>query len=87
MPTPRPNTLTGFPVNSVSVVIGYETQSGIQEVIHVIDGLRNDILSVSHSIVRKSDKKKDEKGNLVAFEATGEEELVLRVKYIRGSHT
>jgi hypothetical protein len=84
MPTPRPVGLTGFPVNSVTVVLGYETQTGIQEVIHVIDGTKSDILSVQHTIVRKSDKKKDDKGNLLAFEATGEEELVLRVKYIRG---
>jgi hypothetical protein len=81
MPTPRP---TGFPVNSISLVIGYETQQGIQEVVHVIDGQHCDILEVQHSVTRKSDKKKDEKGNLVAFEATGEEMLILKVKYIRG---
>lgn len=82
---PRSSDLTGFPVNCITVVIAYETQNGIEEVVHTIDGKKSDIISVQHLVERKSDKKKDEKGNIVAFEATGEELLLLRVKYIRGT--
>lgn len=81
----QPSDLTGFPVNCITVVIAYETQNGIEEVVHTIDGKRSDIVSVQHLVERKADKKKDEKGNVVAFETTGEEILLLKVRYIRGN--
>ena len=76
--------LTGFPINSVTVVIGYETQNGIEEVVHQIDGKKNDILEVIHNIVRKARQVKDKDGSVIAHETTGEQLLVLKVKYIKG---
>ena len=78
--------LTGFPVNSVAVVIGYETSNGkIEEVVHTIDGKKCDIVLCQHSIERKKVAKKDEDGSIIAYEETGEEVLLLKVKYIRGT--
>lgn len=79
-----PSTLTGFPINSVTVVIGYETQNGIEEVVHLIDGKKNDILEVFHNVVRKARQVKDKDGSVRAYETTGEQQLVLKVKYIKG---
>jgi hypothetical protein len=77
--------LTGFPVNSVTVVIGYETSdSKIEEVVHQVDGRKCDIVLCQHSIERKKVAKKDEDGTILAYEETGEEVLILKVKYIRG---
>jgi hypothetical protein len=77
--------LTGFPVSSVAVVIGYETSSGIEEVVHLVDGKKQcDILSVQHSIERKKIAVKDSDGTILKYEETGEEILMLKVKYIRG---
>lgn len=79
-----PNDVTGFPVNSITVVIAYETKNGIEEVVHQVDGTKCDIMSVQHCIERKSKAKKDEKtGDLLGYEATGEEILFLKAKYIR----
>ena len=76
--------LTGFPVNSIALVVGYETTKGIEEVVHQIDGKKCDIVSVHHQIERKTKAKKDERGDIVAYELTGEEILTLKVKYIKG---
>lgn len=81
-----PNQLTGFPVNSVSVCIAYETAEGkIEEVVHTIDGKKCDIVLAQHSIERKKVAKKDEDGSIISYEETGEEILLLKVKYIRGT--
>lgn len=81
---PNPNDLTGFPVNSVTVVIGYETKTGIEEVVHQVDGVKNDILSVLHHFERKTRAIKWEDGSIKEYEATGEEILNLKVRFIRG---
>ncbi len=82
---PSPN-LTGFPVNSVSLCIAYETSAGtIEEVVYVVDGKKCDIVLAQHSIERKKLAKKDEDGSIIAYEETGEEILTLKVKYIRGT--
>lgn len=81
----NPSNLTGFKVNSVTVVIGYETQNGVEEVVHVVDGKKCDIVSVQHGIERKTRAVKDPKsGDLLAYEPTGESFLTLKVKYIQG---
>ena len=77
--------LTGFPVNSVALVVAYETESGIQEVIHQVDGKKNDILAVIHSVERKTKAVKDSDGTIIAYEPTGEEILIFKCKYISGS--
>ena len=76
--------LTGFPISYVSVVIGYETTNGIEEVVQVIDGKRSDILSCDHRFERKSKAIKDKDGSVVAYESTGEQSLTLKIKYIKG---
>jgi hypothetical protein len=74
-----------FKVNSVTVVIGYETQNGIEEVVHQVDGVKCDILSVQHGVERKSRAVKDPKdGAILNYEPTGETFLTLKVKYIQG---
>jgi hypothetical protein len=76
---------TGFHVNSVTVVVAYETKNGIEEVIHQVDGKHVDILSVHHGVDRKAIAKKDPNtGDIMSYEATGEEILTLKVKYIKG---
>lgn len=80
----NPNDLTGFPINSVTVVIGYETKNGIEEVVHQVDGVKNDIVAVVHSVERKTRAVKWEDGSIKEYEATGEEILNLKVKYIKG---
>jgi hypothetical protein len=77
--------VTNFPVNSVTLVIGYETQRGIEEVVHLVDGKKCDIVSVQHSIERKTRAVKDDDGSIIKYEETGEEVLLLKVKYIRGT--
>jgi hypothetical protein len=76
--------VTGFPVNYVAIVIGYETQNGIEEVVHQVDGKKNDILSVVHSIERKKKTMTDKEGSITGHESTGEEILNLKVRYIKG---
>ena len=80
----NPKDLTGFPINSVTVVIAYETQSGIEEVVHQVDGKKSDILSCIHNIERKARQVKDKDGSVIAHEVTGEQTLILKLKYIKG---
>lgn len=73
-----------FPVNSASVVIGYRGKDGKEnEVVHTVDGETVEIVSCTHDIKKKMRAAKDDEGNVIGFEPTGEEELVLKVKYIR----
>jgi hypothetical protein len=73
-----------FPVSSASVVIGYLGKDGKEsEVVHTVDGEAVEIVSCTHDIKKKMRASKDDDGNVIGFEPTGEEELVLKVKYIR----
>ncbi len=76
--------LTGFPINSVTVVIAYETTNGIEEVVHQVDGKKSDILSCFHTIERKARQVKDKDGSVIAHETTGEQTLTLKLKFIKG---
>lgn len=74
-----------FPVAYVDVVIGYETQSGVEEVIHRVHSQdKCDILSVAHGVKRKTKAVTDIDGSIIKYEVTGEETLTLKVDYIRG---
>lgn len=74
-----------FPVSYVDVVVGYETQNGVEEVIHRVHSQdRCDILSVTHGVKRKTKAMTDTDGSIIRYEPTGEETLTLRVDYIRG---
>lgn len=72
-----------FQVDSVALVIGYKTKKGIEEVVHQIDSKDVTIVSCQHGIVRKVKQNKAEDGSLLGFEPTGEEELTLKIKYIK----
>lgn len=73
-----------FPVTSASVVIGYLGKDGKEnEVVHTVDGDVVEIISCIHDVKKKMRPSKNEDGSLVGFEPTGEEELTLKVKYIR----
>ncbi len=56
-----------------------------KEIVHEI-GVNDDdvrIVSVQHGILEKMQKAKDEEGNFLGFEPTGEYELTLKVKFIK----
>lgn len=73
-----------FPVTSASVVIGYLGKDGKEnEVVHTVDGEVVEIVSCVHDVKKKMRAAKDDEGNVIGFEPTGEEELTLKVKYIR----
>jgi hypothetical protein len=71
-----------FPINSVSVVIGVKTKKSVEDVIHFIDGEEVTITDCHHQIVKKMKPKKVD-GDIIGYEPTGEETLILKVKYIR----
>lgn len=71
-----------FPINSITVVIGYKTERGIQEVIHQLDGEVVRIVSFQHDVTNKTSPVKED-GKLVGHEPTGEETVVIKIKYIR----
>jgi hypothetical protein len=77
-----PSKAGDFTINSVGVVIGYKTKKGIEEVVHQIDGEEVTITSCQHEVVKKMRQVKEE-GQVVGYEPTGEETLVIKVKYIR----
>ena len=72
-----------FPVDSVTVVLGYQTKKGTEEVVHTIDGQQVQIVSCHHQIEKKVKAMKNEDGTLLGYEPTGEETLTLKVKYIK----
>jgi hypothetical protein len=77
-----PSKSGAFPISNVGVVIGYQTKKGIEEVVHQVDGDDVTITSCTHEVVKKMRQVKEE-GQVVGFEPTGEETLILKVKYIR----
>jgi hypothetical protein len=76
-----------FPIASVAVVVGYKSGKDKKEeaeVIHTVDGEAVKIISCTHDIQRKVKAHRDpETKELGDPEPTGEETLVLKVKYIR----
>jgi hypothetical protein len=72
----------GVPVTDVTVIVGYVSKDGSrQEVIHDIHNVR--IASCVHQVDEKLQKAKDEEGNFIGFEPTGEYSLTLKVKYLK----
>ncbi len=82
-----PSNDTKFPVASASVAIEYRAKNGqAHEVVHTVDGEVVEIVSCTHDIKKKMVAAKDpETGERLGFEPTGEEELILKVKYIRNA--
>lgn len=73
-----------LPVVDVAVVIGYKTKSGKrEEIVHTIDSEEVRIAICNHSVEEKVKQAKDEEGNIIGFEPTGEYILTLKVKYIK----
>ena len=79
---PPPSKAGDFTINSVGLVIGYKTKKGVEEVVHQVDGEEVTITSCTHEVVKKMRCVKQD-GQVVGYEPTGEEMLVLKVKYIR----
>jgi hypothetical protein len=71
-----------FPINSIAVVIGYKTEKGIQEVVHQLDGEQVRIVSFTHDVQTKMRAVKED-GQMVGHEPTGEEIVIIKIKYIR----
>lgn len=72
-----------MPISDVTVIIGYRNSDGQRiEVAHDV-GAGVKIFGVSHSIIEKQQKTKDDDGRLLGFEPTGEYELKLVVKYTK----
>jgi hypothetical protein len=70
-----------MPVSDVRVIIGYTDAAGVRtEVVHQV-GSTERITSVVHSVDEKQQKSKDDEGNFIGFEPTGEYVLKLAVKY------
>lgn len=75
--SPPPSVL---PVSDVTVIIGYKDRDGRRtEVIHDIADVR--ITECQHSFAEKQKMTKDNDGQLLGFEPTGEYILKLLVKY------
>ncbi len=73
-----------LPVTDVAVVIGYKTKNGKkEEIVHTIDSDDVRIVTCSHTVEEKMKAAKDEEGNSLGFEPTGEYVLTLKVKFIK----
>lgn len=73
-----------LPVSDVAVVIGFKTKSGKrEEIVHAIDSDDVRIVTCAHTVEEKVKQSKDEEGNLLGFEPTGEYILTLKVKYTK----
>lgn len=70
-------------ISGVMVDLTFRGRDGESVVQHVINGREVKIVGYHMTISKKTQKSKNEEGNLIGFEPTGEEELVLKVKYIR----
>jgi hypothetical protein len=66
-------------VSDVKIVIGYATPEGRKEMVHDISGYN--FSQCNLGIERKFAKAKDEAGNNIGLEPTGEYVVVLKVKY------
>lgn len=72
------------PVSDVTLIIGYRDRQGArQEVIHDIVDSDHRIVMCSHNVLEKVQKVKDDQGNLMGFEPTGEYEVTIKIKYVR----
>lgn len=74
----------GIDYSDVAVCLGITGKDGKrQEIVHQIDGQDVRIVSVAHGITEKVKQAKDDDGNTLGFEPTGEYELTLKVKFIK----
>jgi hypothetical protein len=73
---------TGIAYSDIAVVIGYLDKDGNrQESVHVIDSDVVDISKVNLVVENKMRACKNEEGNLIGYEPSGEVHLKLEVKY------
>lgn len=73
-----------FPIESVTVVVCQRDKNGnVHEAIHTVDGTEVSIVDYQFNIKQKHVKAKDEEGNVIGFEPSGEETLKLTLSYIR----
>lgn len=73
-----------FPIDSIHVVIGVKTKDGkVEEQVYSVDGTKVQITGYTFDVKQKHQKAKDEDGNLIGFEPTGEETMRLVVSYVR----
>jgi hypothetical protein len=69
-------------ITDVKIVLGFTTPDGArQEAVYMVDADRYLIDGYSFTDEGKIAKARDEEGNLVGFESTGERNMVLKVKY------
>lgn len=69
-------------VGYVKVAIGYKTKEGIKEVVHEVSSDDYDMTNFTFVQDRKFKPTKDEEGNPLGFEPTGEYSWALKIKYI-----
>lgn len=71
------------PISDVTIIVGRRNAVGQRtEQMHNIDGRDFRITCFSEVVAEKMQKVKDDNGNLVGFEATGEYELTIKLKYV-----
>lgn len=79
----RNRTLSGLPVEDVTVIIGYKTKEGRQEVMYDIAGSDFHIVKCNHSCEEKVKQTRDpDTKQLMGYESTGEYSLKLDIKYV-----
>jgi hypothetical protein len=76
----RKKMVSELPYKNISLCIGMEDG---KEIVHQISDEDVRIVSVQHSVNEKVKQSKDEEGNLLGFEPTGEYELTLKVKFVK----
>lgn len=74
-----------FGISSVTIVVGYKTKDGkIEETVQEIDASTVQISGFKLDHNRKHKSVKNENGDFIGFEPTGEETINLTVKFIKG---
>jgi len=71
------------PFSDVTVIVGRRNAAGERtEQMHNIDSRDFRITGFSEVVIEKMQKVKDDTGNLMGFEPTGEYELTIKVRYV-----
>lgn len=71
------------PISDVTIIVGRKNLEGQRtEEMNNIDGRDFRITGFSEVVVEKMQKVKDDQGNLMGFEPTGEYELTVKVRYV-----
>jgi hypothetical protein len=73
---------SAVPISDVTLILGYKTKEGRNEVIHDINSDDVRIVKCEHSVEEKMRPCKED-GQLVGYEPTGEYVLTLKLKYVK----